>query len=341
VIDALLAALRDHLADDGSADWLDDALVLHLGAMWEGRAAFVLFAASEPTARLVVKTDRTTRGRRRLQREHEALRSLAHLPALAGTMPRSVALFEHAGLLVLAQTALAGRTLAVDVRRRLRPTARRVTADHDRVLTWLHALQESATPANAERHTLEVDRAVALAEQVLPRDERWATDSVHRLAALGADAGTLTVPLVRSHGDLGPSNVLIERTRVGVVDWEGAHERAPAVNDVLLFLHHYGRATRLPIRGIRERHDVAAGIFMGTDVLARQTWRCWCAELERIGIPGDAARYVLFATLLQYAARTTEFAHRDHGSPMWGEIARRYGREWARQGFPDGAATGR
>ena len=341
MIDALLSGLATRLADDAVAggDWIAGARLVHLGSKWEGRAAFVLFTPSDPRPRLVVKVDRTRRGRRRLHREHDALCAIAGVPELAGTIPRPVALFEHSDALVLAQTALDGRTLAVDLRRRLRPTLRRVRADHDAVLTWLRDLQG---PLDAHaRRPVEADETVAMAEQILPRDEAWADRTVARLGALAADIGTVGIPLVRGHGDLGPSNIIVAPGGVGVVDWEGATAQAPALNDVLMFLHHYARATPAPRGGLLERHDVATAVFLGDGLLGRETWRRWCAALDRVGLPVGAARYVLLVHFAQLATNATEFAHRDHVSPMWSEVTRRYAREWERQGFPEGAAGGR
>ena len=125
---------------------------MHLSSKWEGRSTFVLFAPATAHPRLVVKVDRTRRGRRRLRREHDALQSIAGIRELAGTVPRSVALFEHDDALALVQTALDGRTLAVDLRRRLRPTARRIRTDRDLVLSWLQTRQEVGSANGRPRH---------------------------------------------------------------------------------------------------------------------------------------------------------------------------------------------
>lgn len=342
MIDPLLDAVAARLEGDTDVDssWIPTARLVHLGSRWEGRATFVLFAASDPSARLITKTDRTLRGRRQLEREHDALSALAAVPELAGTTPRSLALFDHGGGLVLVQAALPGRSLVVDLRRRLVPTARRIRRDHDLVLTWLHRLQASTPRMHASgSRRLETDEILGAAEQVLPTDEEWAARTLLRLAALGAEIGTVGLPLARNHGDLGPSNILVARGRLGVIDWEGASAHAPVLNDVLMFLHHYARAIPRPTGGMPDRFDVAADVFLGSDVLARETWTRWTAEVGRAAVPSRAARYVLLAILLQLASGTTEFAHRDRGGAMWTEITRRYARAWARQGFPLGAGS--
>lgn len=342
MIGTLLRALAQRLEGDAvaSGGWIADAKLVHLSSKWEGRSTFVLFAPAPARPRLVVKVDRTRRGRRRLRREHDALQSIAGIRELAGTVPRSVALFEHDDALALAQTALDGRTLAVDLRRRLRPTTRRIRTDHDLVLGWLQTLQETGSANGRPRRPIAADHTVMLAEQVLPRGEEWAQQTVERLAALGADLGTVDVPLARGHGDLGPSNVVVAPRWAGVVDWEGAGTQVPVLNDVLMFLHHYARATPTPRHGLLSRHDVAAGVFLGTGILARETWVRWRAAVEHASLPSAAARYVLLALLLQFATNSTEYAHSDRVSPMWTEITRGYAREWARQGFGEGAVTG-
>lgn len=342
MIGTLLRAIAQRLEGDAvaSGGWIADAKLVHLSSKWEGRSTFVLFAPAPARPRLVVKVDRTRRGRRRLRREHDALQSIAGLRELAGTVPRSVALFEHGDELALVQTALDGRTLAVDLRRRLRPTTRRIRTDHDLVLGWLQTLQEAESANGRPRRPIAADHTVMLAEQVLPRGEEWAQQTVARLAALGADLGTVDLPLARGHGDLGPSNVVVAPRWAGVVDWEGAGTQAPVLNDVLMFLHHYARATPTPRHGLMSRHDVATGVFLGTGILARETWVRWRAAVEHASLPSAAARYVLLALLLQFATNSTEYAHSDRVSPMWTEITRGYAREWARQGFGEGAVTG-
>jgi hypothetical protein len=301
-----------------------------------------------------VRVDRTRRGMRRLRREHNALDEIAGIPQLSGTVPRNVAVFEHGDTLVLAQSALGGCTLAVDLRRRFRPTARRIRMDHDRVLMWLDHLQSSQALEAARRNgaspkrLVDPDEIVELAGRVLPPDTAWARSVIRRLAAMGTDLGMIEVPLARGHGDLGPSNILIApgdrrdvAGRIAVVDWEGASAQASVLNDVMMFLHHYARATPTPRHGLMARDEVAAEVFLGDGVLARETWRRWCDVLDRHRLPREAARYLLFALVVAFATNATEYAHRDRPSPMWTEIARRYAREWARQGFPEGAATPR
>lgn len=350
MIDTLLAEVsrRARGAVDHAGDWIADASIVHLGSKWEGRAALMLFPQGDATPRLVIKIDRTVRGRRRLEREHDALCSVADDTDLEATVPHSLSLFDHDDTLVLVQTALVGRTLAVDLRRRLRPTTRRIREDHDVVLEWLHTLQGPVTaPSQGAIREITADEIVALAEQVLPSDRDWARQTIRHLEMLGARFATLRLPLTRAHGDLGPSNIVLppggrrrrQAPRLGVIDWEGAAVQASALNDVLMFLHHYARATLAPRRGLVQRNEVAAVAFLGDGILARETWSRWEAEVARRSVPVEVARYLLFVVLLQFATNATEYAHRDYRSPLWTDVTRHYACQWARLGFPAGGAV--
>lgn len=329
----MLRGLVDDVVARGQLDAAPYRFV-HLTSMWEGRAVLVVFASGRAHPDLILKVDRSSAGARRLEQEHAALRWLVEGQVAPGAVPAPIGLFEHRGATVLAQRAVPGTPLTTLIRQRMRLSARRLERDHAAALRWLDRFRSPTLrepdPTSA---TPDAD-AVELAAQLLPTDELWAQRAIDRLDRAVDVVGAIRSPVSWSHGDLGPSNMLLSGDQIGVVDWEGAHREAPAVNDVVIMLHHYARAVcRRRASGV-DKHDVMALVFLGDDVLARQTRRRWREQLSALRLPADADGLILASTALRFAAGDTPFAHQVRGRRMWTEISRRFLRAWS------GNATG-
>lgn len=310
--------------------------IVHLGGVWEDRAVVVVFRPRQPQPSFVIKLDRTAIGRRLLGQESTALRWLRETRRAPGPVPAPVALFEHRDALVLAQTAVPGRPFMAQLRRRLRITARAIARDHALLLGWLEEFRDGAVvPADRGQWLSDVE-AITLAEQVLPSGRRWADRALDDLRRGVDAAGRLPSVVAPSHGDLGPSNVLRHRDGVGVIDWERSHPAAPALNDVLILLHHYARAVSRRRDGTLDTRDVMARAFLRDDALSLETRRRWREQLVALGIPAEADAVALTATILRFAAGQTPFAQRSAGR-MWRQIARRFLRAWSATGPVDGA----
>jgi len=97
------------------------------------------------------------------------------------------------------------------------------------------------------------------AEQVV-WDPTLPSEDQANLGCLAQRSGVSTLSVSPAHGDLQPSNVLIQvKGRVGVIDWEFINERVPAAFDMLFLLSEMTRQMR-PAPKLDEVFPVAAAL---------------------------------------------------------------------------------
>ena len=331
VVAAFADRLREHEPLDPAA-----SQIVHLSGVWEDRAVLVLFRPRRSQPSYVIKFDKTDTGRQLLEQEFTALRWLRDTRPAPGPVPAPVARFDHRDALVIVQTAVPGRPFSALLRRRLRSTARSVARDHGVLLGWLERFRDGAVVSADPGQWLSNVEALALAEEIMPKGRLWARRALEDLRRGVHAFDGLPSVVAPSHGDLGPSNLLRQRGRLGVIDWERSHPSAPALNDVLIVLHHYARAVSRYSDGTLDTRDVMARAFLGDDALSIETRRRWREQLVALGMPPEADAVALMATILRFAAGQTPFAQRS-GGRMWRQIARRFLRAWSASG-PDGGA---
>jgi hypothetical protein len=210
-----------------------------IGSRWERRTTWAVFAAGSPAPAVVIKADHNDAYKPRLQAEHAALTALSRRPELAGTVPEPVALLPFGNALVLAQRGLAGVPLSVRARQRLRSSPRRSAREHNLVMGWLTRLQGPGRPdAGAPIDGAMVSARVQQALRGTDGREAFVRD-VRAMAAAWPD---LVLPVLPGHGDLGPSNCLLDGAAVRVFDWEGGVGDRTPLADLVVFLNHYARA---------------------------------------------------------------------------------------------------
>ena len=278
---------------------------VHLTSRWKGRAVFAVFAAGEAAPSLVIKIDIQPTHKSRLHAEFAALTELGGHPRIQGRVPVPVALFDVGNRCVLAQTGIPGVPLNVVLRRRLRVTRRRFSADQDRVLGWLADLQDvgrlDRVPFNAE---------VALSRMQATLQSR-SGGAASFLRAMTRQAGLgleMSLPATAGHGDLGPSNCLISSAgQVGVIDWEGGVGLRSPLVDIVVFLHHYARALST------QRHAGAGGAFrrafLADGWVAELTASGLHAQLRRLGVSPEGAPLLVAATIADLACGETRSVH--------------------------------
>jgi hypothetical protein len=328
VLEPALAALREVVAAPAPqvAEVLDGrGSVLHIASKYRGRALYAVFAPGQPWPALVLKSDAYAVNQARLEREHAALRHLEDNPALAGTVPRPVGLVRcggtgRAGRLVLAQTGLPGTQVSVLLRRR-RSGSVRVSARHHALMChWFARLSAGASAEMAP----DPDAVAAALAAALPGEAPWR----RVLSAAQRAAGDVPprVPSFMGHGDLGPSNYLVHRGSLAVIDWEGWVPRSNAVAELVLFLSHYARA--VPGGGERLQTQAVAfeRAFVGDDWLGRLSRRTFAAQLQQWGIAAPAGDYLLLAALAQLATGGSTAAHgeRPYFQRAWADLLARY-----------------
>lgn len=294
-------AIERELPGEEAAEPPAPCTAVLLCSRYEGRAVWGVFRdrAAEPF--LFVKIDHTKPQKARLRREHATLVALRDRADLRSRVPHPVALLERGSKLVLVQTAVPGTPLHVRLRRRLRARPEQSRIEHMQVLDFLRRLQTSA-PAQS----IIVDPETVLDKvRSLPDLDGAELAGSPELSALAREWSPVELPIMAGHGDLSPSNCMIDGDRLGVIDWEGgAYERTTLV-DVIVFLYRYALVHPGPARAPRKRLGQIAGFrraFLGDGWLPRLTAASYCHEVQQLGIPASAAEFLLIATLADLAS---------------------------------------
>lgn len=196
--------------------------------------AFVWTDADDPA--VLVKIARGQRGRDNLRSEHARL--VRYTEALAGerpgTVPRPLGLTTTGGLTLLGESHLSGRRLK---------DAALSSEELDEVLeetvSWLIAFQRAV---GVQRVDIDSDQAAPWLIQPIgdyTREFETSDAETSLLDNLRQELpACLTdgLPLVQAHGDFSDANVLLDRSRVAVVDWGEPVDRTLPGVDLFHFL---------------------------------------------------------------------------------------------------------
>jgi aminoglycoside phosphotransferase (APT) family kinase protein len=278
----------------------------------------VLFRPGEDLPCYVAKVPTTDAAVRSVQREAGRLADISRpeLGPLEATIPRVVAIAEHAGRPVLVTTALPGRVMLASYHT-WRHTARRaaVQADFDAAGEWLADLQQCTAAGHSDLAGALDGTAAAIARRF--GDDGAVSPVAADLDQLSAIRDRLTgyqVPHVIVHGDFWPGNLLIAGGRVcGVVDWECAAPDGLPIRDLARFVITYSlyldRHTR-PGRRVAGHPGLRVGQWgAGLEYAVNSTgWYPELAQrfvadaLRRLGVPAACGRDVVLAEVARIAA---------------------------------------
>ncbi len=267
------------------------------------RLTFMPFPPGAVTPARVVKAPRLPAYNDAVRNEQEVLRSLAvaGAPIVSASVPQALGTVEHAGLVLGIESYVQGTGLHLLLSQW--PQERVAALDGLRLASdWLLALAHTtAQPMTAE----------SLRQVVLdPLDEydrtlgRGQTHEHELLAATIADANGWPggISTVLGHRDFGPWNVLIERERLLVIDWENARPDLPLADLVYLLMH--SRWLAQPRKDMAHEAadlpnllaDAAAGDDIGQT--ARDALR---RHLTALGLERRSLRPILVTTLVHHA----------------------------------------
>ena len=195
-----------------------DWLLVAPGSSSVSKIVGFVFAAGSTRPDLVVKTGRTPVANAALEREAANLEALQLLPAARhpGT-PRCLDVDRRAdGTVAVVETFVAGAPLYRDL------TYRTLDTIFERAADWLAGL-------------VYADDRQALGDVVSVAADRTG-ETLQRLG----DAATTVVPCAFEQRDFSPWNVLLDGTKLGVVDWESAEPRGLLALDLIYFLANCG-----------------------------------------------------------------------------------------------------
>lgn len=319
IVDTVRAGLPESAPPQAVAALSHPHSAMVLGSRWEGRVVYALFAPRGSTPAVVIKSDTNPAHQPRLYQEHETLARVSANPTMASLVPAPLGVYECGDAVVMTQTALPGTPLHVLLRRRLRQSRRRSAQDHARFQSWLSTFHGSASD---ETVTVEPEVVLERLAQTLPAEASGAEELSRWMAQTGSGLGALTVPVRPLHGDMGPTNCLIHRGRMLVVDWEGEVTQGSPLAEVLLFLSYYARAIPGPDSRLRDPVEGFRAAFVEQGWLQDLTWITWSSTLRDLGLPEEAAEYLFVATLADLASGQAPVAHANRGKTQrnWSNI---------------------
>jgi hypothetical protein len=248
------------------------------------RPTCFIFVDGEPRPRFIAKFARTEVNRTSVCREHEMLASLHALVPLeiGATLPRHLVLLIAGGDLAAIETVLPGVPMAsTDI---FTGDYRVMEQQFTLVYDWLLAFQ-NCTRQDVLLDDAGLQRIIVnpIAERLpgldLPADVRAGVDDVLTLAS---ELGGCTFPSTFYHGDMNPTNFLLDMGCItGVVDWEWAGRESLPTMDWFNFIHLFGWMTLLhrktyPSFGASRLHAIQLTFF--TDNSFSHFAREWTAR---------------------------------------------------------------
>ena len=297
MIETVVELIRE---DPKAAALLPDqvhALLLR-GGPSGSRVSLLLFTASNGSPVLHAKLGHGEATRARLRHEYTQLCAVAALPEVATTVPCPVAVLESGDATILVQAAVQGTPLTVLMRRRVSSSAW-VGRDLRDALRWLAKLQ--ASTRTGVRPAVDPAGLYGRLTQVLPGGSfRGFRDQVAETADRHA---SLSLPVVRRHGDFWPGNLLRGRGSIAVVDWEHSDAEASPMDDLFFFLTAYGYAQPGRRWAQRSRVEAFQAAWLGEGALASACTKAALHFAGTMDVPDAAVQVLLVQFLLAMIER--------------------------------------
>lgn len=283
----------------------------------------LVFRADEDAPRYVYKASSDGRALAAFRKEFEILGLLHRRGSgtFRSSVPRPLAREERDGFEGFLVGAFAGARLK-DLPPRRSFGRSTIAGTLETVADWLlryyrAAGIESAGPGTQTGQLLfarPVSRYLALFETTA--EERAAIEQA-RDRVLRADGRGL--PVCRGHGDFSPANVIWNRGRIGVIDYEFAFESVSPLDDLFHFLGSLRSSTSATGR-TGARRAFFEEVFYGTGYLARAARRTVTSFAGSIGLARELIESLFLLAWVRMAVRTVDL--RADALGLRGEAAR-------------------
>lgn len=289
-----------------------------------GKVLFHAFRPGDSEPLLIVKIPREREARSWVIREWEFLKELGEaVPDLAGSaFPRAIFLETRGARLAAAQSLLPG--VPAD---RLFATFGAGEVAYRRIAgfasKWLGTLwSRTGFLEGHERALWEPFRDAAARFPEIFRIEDSALGPVESILEEVTARGEGSALYAYGHGDLIPSNLLVDGEDVGAVDWEfGARRSLPWVDPVhfaVSFSLHAGVLRRLP------RVEAFTAGFLDDGWLRRRNLEFLDTSFDEGGVPRDLLPLALPAYCLYFSVQMSRFFGADYPvTREWAEVALR------------------
>jgi hypothetical protein len=236
----------------------------------------------------VAKTPRIAADTAALHHEAGILGALTARVRVSGAFPRLLS-FEAGPPAVLVETALVGRPLDPLAVRRSPDRALRLGAN------WVRTIAGAAGPAQAGRFTALVSSPLdSLSKAPFAIDP----DRIRRARGILEALDTSRVPTVIEHGDMSHPNLVVQRDRLGLIDWELGTDEGLPLGDLAFFIGYLAFARARATSP--ETHAEALRAAMG----AQDRWgmRVLREHAKQLGLPASLVGPLVLAAWTRYAA---------------------------------------
>lgn len=298
----MLQAALAHLTNTAYASVTFKAplLALKIGGIHgeDRKVNFLVFNhdASKPIC--ILKLTRKPSAEARLEHEYQSLSAIAAIPEFTSLVPQPIDLFEVDGRPIMAEGCVDGIPLNLLLKRNQRSGPAQVQADLHRIQELLTLFQNKTcsgrSPFQGQDAVLELLNRYGTSLQ-LP------DDFVLKLMQLAEVYRGLKIPLTGSHGDFWAGNILIDGSRINIIDWEDYAPNQSPTWDIFLFAVTY--AFTYPWRKWRklDKESAFKRAFLAEGWLPAQLRAFVHQSLKAVHLPTEAAHLLFCLFLLELA----------------------------------------
>lgn len=194
--------------------------------------------------RLVIKMSSQAEHVVALEREHATLCSLRERlgEGLLDTLPLPLTVVREGQETAFVQAYMPGRSMYLELRNSFAPRA--LVERHFRLARdWLIAFQQATRAGETRLGEFPSESGMAglfadyrrIASPSAPEEEY-----IGRICRKARELENEPLPVVASQGDFWARNLILQGSRLGVIDWESYGERASPFADLFLFTTSYG-----------------------------------------------------------------------------------------------------
>ncbi|PWT91795.1 MAG: hypothetical protein C5B54_04655 [Acidobacteria bacterium] len=289
---------------------------------------FFVFDHNSHEPVVLMKLARTSSYEQRLRDEYRALNKVVTLKTLSHTTPFPIGLFDYCNHVVLIEQCLPGDPLSVLLRRHKRNGRDQMHQDISRAMNWLLTFQEGT---RAETVLFEGSAVVEAALNLLKmrhNGKQLADDFTQNLFQLAVEFTGLAIPRTASHGDFWPGNVLMNDSKIGVIDWDYFEPDQFPFNDAFLFITSYARTYPWQSWRWASRKEAFAHAFLEKNWFSQLMKETITDYLQELGIP-EKSISLFYALFLMEMASTDQGLDRDQQqSKRWMEFLDLYAGNW-------------
>lgn len=292
---------------------------------------FLVFENKNFNPVLLLKLARSSGYELRLHEEFQALAELSQIKSLAPSAPRPVGLFRYRQRAVLAEHCILGTPLTVLLRRHQRVSKKAVEEDLSTALNWLLKFQQE-TSSGKELPVERLLESLHLLKTAYP-DFSLPSDFLQSVMEIAEEFDSLQIPLVASHGDFWPGNVLLGKNSVGVIDWESFHRKEMPYYDAFMFITSYAHTYPWAEWKWNSKLQAFKTSFLLDNWFSQIVIRRIHEYLQALGIPYASAHLLYSIFLIHMACTSPGFDRDERQAKSWFEMLKSYSEGWRKSIF--------